>query len=79
MVRVGIIGATGYGGRELARLLVAHPQAELVKAGATVVFQPGSDSVFNHEKMFFRVGEMGPNECRCCERYRRYILRVLMH
>lgn len=35
MVRVGIIGATGYGGRELARLLAAHPEAMLVKAGST--------------------------------------------
>ncbi|KAF1085174.1 N-acetyl-gamma-glutamyl-phosphate reductase [Sporotomaculum syntrophicum] len=29
-IKVGIIGATGYAGAELVRLLVSHPQAELV-------------------------------------------------
>jgi N-acetyl-gamma-glutamyl-phosphate reductase len=32
MIRVGLVGAMGYGGRELMRLLVAHPEAELVAA-----------------------------------------------
>lgn len=32
MIRVGIVGALGYGGRELIRLLIAHPEAELVAA-----------------------------------------------
>lgn len=30
MIRVGIIGATGYGGRELLRLLLMHPAVEVV-------------------------------------------------
>lgn len=30
MIRVSIIGASGYGGGELARLLVGHPEVELV-------------------------------------------------
>ena len=29
MIRVGIVGATGYGARELQRLLIAHPEAEV--------------------------------------------------
>ncbi len=32
MIRVGIVGAGGYGGRELIRLLGVHPEAELVRA-----------------------------------------------
>ncbi len=32
MIRVGIVGAIGYGGRELTRLLGIHPEAELVAA-----------------------------------------------
>lgn len=32
MIRVGLVGAIGYGGRELIRLLAMHPQAELVAA-----------------------------------------------
>lgn len=32
MVRVGVVGALGYGGREFIRLLMAHPEAELVAA-----------------------------------------------
>lgn len=35
MIRVGIVGVTGYGGRELLRLLGAHPGVELVKAAST--------------------------------------------
>lgn len=37
MIRVGIVGATGYGGRELIRLLVMHPEVELVAAASTSV------------------------------------------
>jgi len=32
MIRVGLVGAIGYGGRELIRLLAAHPDARLVAA-----------------------------------------------
>ena len=32
MVRVGMVGAIGYGGREFIRLITAHPEAELVAA-----------------------------------------------
>ena len=35
MIKVGIIGATGYGGRELIRLLGLHPEAGLVKVTST--------------------------------------------
>jgi N-acetyl-gamma-glutamyl-phosphate reductase len=35
MVRVGIVGATGYGGRELLRLLLMHPEAELSAVAST--------------------------------------------
>ena len=30
MIKVGIIGATGYAGSELVRLITQHPKAELV-------------------------------------------------
>ena len=29
MIKAGIVGATGYAGAELVRLLYAHPQAEI--------------------------------------------------
>ncbi len=32
MIRVGLVGAIGYGGRELMRLVSMHPEAELVAA-----------------------------------------------
>jgi N-acetyl-gamma-glutamyl-phosphate reductase len=35
MVKIGIVGATGYGGRELLRLLLAHPEAEVVALAST--------------------------------------------
>ena len=34
MVRVGILGAAGYTGGELIRLLINHPQAEIVFANS---------------------------------------------
>ncbi len=34
MIRVGIIGATGYAGNELVRLLLQHPEAEIVWYGS---------------------------------------------
>ncbi len=37
MIRVGIVGATGYGGRELLRLLAGHPDAQLVAVASTSV------------------------------------------
>ena len=36
VIRVGIVGATGYGGRELLRLLLAHPGVEVVAVASTV-------------------------------------------
>ena len=30
MIKIGIVGGTGYTGVELLRILAAHPQAELV-------------------------------------------------
>lgn len=35
MINIGIVGATGYGGRELLRLLIGHPQARLVAVAST--------------------------------------------
>lgn len=35
MIRVGLVGATGYGGRELLRLLLNHGGAEFVAASST--------------------------------------------
>jgi N-acetyl-gamma-glutamyl-phosphate reductase len=35
MIRVGIVGATGYGGRELLRLLCAHPEVTISAVAST--------------------------------------------
>ena len=34
MIRAGIIGATGYAGNEIVRLLLGHPEAEIVWYGS---------------------------------------------
>ncbi|MEG1886988.1 MAG: N-acetyl-gamma-glutamyl-phosphate reductase [Oscillospiraceae bacterium] len=34
MIKVGIIGATGYAGAELVRILINHPEAEIVAVGS---------------------------------------------
>ena len=33
MIKVGIIGATGYAGAEIVRILYSHPEAEIVWYG----------------------------------------------
>ena len=35
MIRAGLVGATGYGGRELLRLLINHPEAACTAASST--------------------------------------------
>ncbi|MBQ3902200.1 MAG: N-acetyl-gamma-glutamyl-phosphate reductase, partial [Lachnospiraceae bacterium] len=34
MIKVGILGATGYAGAEIARILISHPDAETVFYGS---------------------------------------------
>ena len=41
-VRVGILGASGYTGAELLRLVAQHPNFELAVATAIALYGPGS-------------------------------------
>ena len=51
-IKVGIIGATGYAGQELARLLYTHPQAEVIWYGSrSYVDQPYS-AVYGNMRAF---------------------------
>lgn len=45
MIRVGIVGATGYGGRELVRLMGLHPEAELASVTSTTAAGQRLDEV----------------------------------
>ncbi len=45
MIRVGIVGATGYGGRELLRLLLAHPEVQVTALASTSVAGQRLDDV----------------------------------
>lgn len=40
MIRIGVVGATGYGGRELIRLLCMHPRVEIVAAAEIEAGKP---------------------------------------
>lgn len=52
MVRVGIVGATGYGGQELLRLLLLHPGAQVVSVTSTsVAGQPVADTLPGFRKL----------------------------
>ena len=44
MIHAGIVGATGYAGSELVRLLLSHPEAE-VTAISSVSFETFSSPV----------------------------------
>lgn len=45
MIRAGIVGATGYGGRELLRLLGVHPEAGVAAATSTTAAGESLDDV----------------------------------
>jgi len=45
VIRVGIVGATGYGGRELLRLLLSHPEAQVTALASTSVAGQRLDDV----------------------------------
>ena len=53
-IRVGIVGATGYAGAELVRLILTHPEAELV-AISSVSFEGK------------KISEVYPNLAKVCE------------
>ena len=51
-IKVGIIGATGYAGEELVRLLYQHPQAEFVSlASHSYAGQPYSGIYPNYREI----------------------------
>ncbi len=55
MVKVGVVGATGYAGAELVRLLTGHPEVELVWVGSrSNPDQPYTDLYRN----FFRIVDL---------------------
>ncbi len=48
MVKAGIIGATGYAGAEIARLLLGHPEAEVVWYGSRSYVDKAFSSVYGN-------------------------------
>lgn len=55
MVKVGIIGSTGYAGQELVRILLRHPEAEIVWYGSRSYIDKRYSEVFGN--MFRLVGD----------------------
>ncbi len=52
MIKVGIIGSTGYAGAELVRILLAHPEAEIVWYGSRSYVDKKYSSVYQN---FFKL------------------------
>lgn len=48
MIRVGIVGATGYAGAELVRLLLGHPKAEIVWYGSRSYIEKPYADIYKH-------------------------------
>ncbi|MED4754686.1 N-acetyl-gamma-glutamyl-phosphate reductase [Brevibacillus choshinensis] len=48
MIRVGIVGATGYGGAELIRLLVGHPQVQIANLYSSSAEGDALEKTFPH-------------------------------
>ena len=61
MIKVGIIGSTGYAGQELVRILLQHPDAEIVWYGSRSYIDKKYSEVFGN--MFQLVDDkcMGEN------------------
>lgn len=53
-MKVAIIGATGYGGAELVRILHNHPQAEIISVHATSFINQELSASFPHMKGIFK-------------------------
>ena len=54
MIKVGIIGATGYAGAEIVRILLGHPDAEIVWYGSRSYIDKRFSDVYGN---FFRIVE----------------------
>ncbi len=52
MIKVGIIGATGYAGAEIARIIYNHPQAQIVWYGSRSYIDEVFSSVYGN---FFNI------------------------
>ena len=48
MIKVGIIGATGYAGNELVRLLLGHKDAEIVWLGSRSYIDQNYSDVYRN-------------------------------
>lgn len=48
MIKVGIIGSTGYAGAEIVRILLNHPEAEIVWYGSRSYVDQKFASVFGN-------------------------------
>ena len=48
MIKAGIIGSTGYAGAELVRILLGHPQAEIVWYGSRSYIDQEYASVYGN-------------------------------
>lgn len=58
MVKVGIIGATGYAGAEIVRLLMSHPQAEIKWYGSKSYIEQ------NYADVYRNMFEIVPDICK---------------
>ena len=59
MIKAGIIGATGYAGQELVRLLLQHPQAEIVWYGSrSYIDQNYYDQILSHLYFELRIDHL---------------------
>ena len=52
MIKVGIVGATGYAGAELVRLITGHPEAEVVWYGSKSYVGQDFASIYNNARGF---------------------------
>ena len=57
MIKAGIIGATGYAGQELVRLLLQHREAEIVWYGSRSYVDKAFSSVFGNVFEIVGLGE----------------------
>lgn len=62
MIRVSVIGATGYTGAELLRLLSRHPEAEVVSAASRTFAGKGLKEIYSSFQQAKEISLMNPEE-----------------
>ena len=77
MIKVGIIGSTGYAGQELVRILLGHKDAEIVWYGSRSYVDEAYSSVYGNMFQIVDAKCMDDNLDELCKQADDIVLKVV--